>query len=278
MSAGRRVAPPPSRVVGAAARVGARLGAQVHEQRTARRWTLRELARRAGMSTAGVHAIEAGQMGTVESYLRLADALSLRLDLELVDPRRRAPTVARSVDPVHAAMAEFEARHLRAFGYLLAIDEPYQHFQFAGRADLIAWDRDRRQLLHIENRTRFPNLQDFAGAYNAKRAYLGRSLAERLGVAAWRSETHVIAALWSSEVLHAIRLRTTTFRTLCPDGIDAFERWWKGIPPESGSSSALVVLDPFVTGRRRAYVALDHALSARPRVPGYAAAVARLGG
>src|SRR3972149_745963 len=35
---------------------------------------------------------------------------------------------------------------------------PYQHYQCAGRAGLLAWERERRSLLHVENRTRFPNL------------------------------------------------------------------------------------------------------------------------
>ena len=54
-------------------------------------------------------------------------------------------------------MGEYEASHLRALGFKVGIDEPYQHYQFAGRADLVAWDVDARAFLHIENGTRFPD-------------------------------------------------------------------------------------------------------------------------
>ena len=111
-----------------------------------------------------------------------------------------------------------------------------------------------------------------AGSFNAKRAYFGTALAERLGIRGWRSETHVIAGLWSAEVLHSLRLRTETFRAICPDDPSAFEGWWSGKPPTSGKTSTLVVLDPFASDRERVFVALDEALKLRPRHAGYAEA------
>jgi hypothetical protein len=173
-------------------------------------------------------------------------------------------------------MGELELRHLRPFGRPLALDEPYQHYQFAGRADLVSWDLAARALLHIENRTRFPDLQAAAGAYNAKRAYLGRALAGRLGISGWRSETHAMVALWSAEVLHALRLRPESFRALCPDPPEAFERWWRGAPASAGETSTLIVLDPLVAGRQRSFVGLEEALHVRPRHRGYASVAARL--
>ena len=173
-------------------------------------------------------------------------------------------------------MGEFEAAHLRRLGFSVGIDEPYQHYQFAGRADLVAWTaQPAAALLHIENRTRFPDFQDMAGAYNAKRAYLGEALAARLGVGSWTSETHVIAALWSSEVLHALRLRGESFRSLCPDPVDALDKWWSGNPPPRGTTSTLIVLDPAAAGRQRTHISLNEALTARPRHRGYADAAAR---
>ncbi|MEP7158833.1 MAG: hypothetical protein ABI797_05360, partial [Chloroflexota bacterium] len=148
-------------------------------------------------------------------------------------------------------------------------DEPYQHYQFAGRADVVAWDLETLALLHIENRTRFPDFQDMAGSFNAKRAYLGRVLAERLGIGGWRSETHVIAALWSSEVVHALRLRTESFLAICPQPPEAFAAWWSGHPPATGKSSCLVVMDPLASGRQRAFANLDEAVRARPLHRGY---------
>lgn len=208
----------------------------------------------------------------------MARALGLRFEATLVDPRRRESRPDLGMDLVHSAMGEQEARHLRGLGFPVGIDEPYQHYQFAGRADLVAWDLDRRALLHVENRTRFPDLQEIAGSYNAKRAYLAAALGRRVGVRRWASETHVLAGLWSSEVLHVLRLRTETFRALCPDGLRAVEGWWSGKPPESGTSSVLIVLDPLARGRQRRLVGLDEALTARPRFSGYADAARRLSG
>ena len=167
---------------------------------------------------------------------------------------------------------------MRRRGFLVGVDEPYQHYQFAGRADVLAWDLEAAALLHIENRTRFPNLQEMAGSFNAKRAYLGRAIAERLGVRRWASETHVIAALWSAEVLHALRLRTETFRSICPHTADAFKGWWQDARPRSGITATLIVVDPAAAGQQRQFIGLDAALSARPRYRDYADAAARLMG
>ena len=114
-------------------------------------------------------------------------------------------------------MGEFEVRLLAAHGFHVAVDEPYQHYQFAGRADVVAWDLESLALLHLENRTAFPNVQESLGSYNAKRAYLARELATRLGIPGFRSETHAMVCLWSSDVLHALRLHAATFRATCPD-------------------------------------------------------------
>ena len=167
-------------------------------------------------------------------------------------------------------MGELEARHLRSLGIPTGIDEPYQHYQFAGRADLVAWDAAAKALLHIENRTRFPEFQDMAGSFNAKKAYLADVIGARLGVDRWASQTHVIAAVWTSEVLHALRMRRELFRSLCPDPTDAFAGWWMAQPPTKGSHSVFVVLDPLVHGRQRQWIGLDDALVARPRHAGYA--------
>jgi hypothetical protein len=225
-----------------------------------------------------LYRIEQGHPASQQSYARLAAALGRRLELALVDPRRPDRPL-RQADIVHSAMGELEAAHLRRLGLPVGIDEPYQHYQFAGRADVASWDVKRRALLHIENRTRFPDFQDMAGAYNAKRAYLGGALARRLGLrGGWSSETHVMAVLWSSEVLHALRLRPDSFRSLCPDSPDALAAWWSGTPPTVGTTSSLVVLDPLASGRQRRLIDLSEALapSARPRHRGYADVAAKL--
>lgn len=247
------------------------LGIQIRDARVARRWSVATLADKAGVSRSAVYLLEAGGSATLETPVRVAAALGLRLQVQLTDPRRRGEHPTRPADLVHSAMGEFEAGHLGALKFPVGIDEPYQHYQFAGRADVVAWDLESRSLLHIENRTRFPDLQESAGSFNAKRAYLGAALGERLGVRRWSSQTHVMAALWSAEVLHSLRLRPESFRSLCPDPADAFSAWWAGEPPESGITSALIVLDPLAARRQRPYIGLADALDgARPRQRGYA--------
>jgi transcriptional regulator with XRE-family HTH domain len=258
-------------------RIWVSFGLQIRDARLQKAWSVRELARRAGVSVGMAYRVEAGQVASTETAARLAAAFGRRAELILVDPRKRDARPNLSSDPLHSAMGEFEAAHLRPLKFHVGIDEPYQHYQFAGRADVVAWDAASRALLHIENRTRFPDFQEMAGAYNAKRAYLADALADRTGVTRWASQTHVIAALWSSEVLHALRLRTESFRALCPDGPEALAAWWSGNPPAQGTTSTLIVLDPMASGRQRTFISLDDARTARPRYVGYAEAARRIG-
>ena len=260
-------------------RLAGNAGATIRQVRHRRRWTIRDLAHRAGLSPSMVAWTETGNPAGLATYIRLTDALDLQFELEVVDPRARGRT-GRPEDPVHAAMGELEARHLSAHGFRIALDEPFQHYQFAGPADLVAYDLDRRALLHIENRTRFPNIQDAFGSYNTKRSYLPAALAQRLDLRhGWDVVTHVIAALWSAEVLHSLRLRRASFEAICPDPADDFGSWWSGsVPRPSRPTSTLVILDPAGrVGRRVAYVDLVAAGHVRPRYRGYADAAERQG-
>ena len=259
-------------------RLAAHVGITIANARHARAWTLRDLSVRAGVAVGTIHAIEHGRPASLETYAAIALALGLEPRLDLIDPRKRTNT-ARSEDPVHSAMGEVGAARFAGYGFSVAIDEPYQHYQFAGRADLLAWDLASRSLLHVENRTRFPNLQDAIGSYNAKRQYLPAVMATRLGVrGGFRSVTNVMAGLWSNEVIHIARLRGASFTAVCPDDPSAFAAWWSGNPAPAGApTSNFVLLDPGVsaTPRRLAFVGLEAVLqgSIRPRYHGYADAV-----
>jgi transcriptional regulator with XRE-family HTH domain len=261
-----------------ARRLALSLGLAIRDQRLRRQWTARELARRSGLAPSAILGIEGGRAGAVQTYARLAHTLGLDLEAEIVDRRHRLRRGARDEDPVHAAMGELEAAHLRSLGYSVSIDEPYQHYQFAGRADVLATQLEERALLHMENRTRFPNMNEAAGAYNAKRAYLAPEVASGLGLRdGFRSVTHVMVVLWSAEALHSLRLRSETFRSLCPDSIDPFDAWWSGGALPAGTRSTLVLFDPLATGRERRFAALPDALKGvRPRVRGYAQAATML--
>ena len=251
------------------------IGSAVQRERQRRGWTRCELARRARLSAGTVSGVEAGRPSSLETYARLSSALGLGLEVSLADRRRNRPR--EPGDLVHAAMGELEAGWLQSRGYDVAIDHPYQHYQFAGRADVLAWTASPPALLHIENRTRFPDLQQVAGSYNAKRQYLAQTVARRLGLRRFGSETHLIAGLWSAEVIHSVRMRSSSFRALCPDDLDRFHAWLGGDPPASGVSSSFVLLDPFARGRQARTIDLGATIDrAKPRVRGYREAAERL--
>ena len=264
----------------AALRLAGHAGLVIADARRVRRWTLRDLAGRSGLAASSLHAVEHGRPATLETYAAIAIALGLEPRFDLVDPRKRSAS-GRPEDPVHAAMGEMIAARLAGHRFAVSIDEPYQHYQFAGRADVVAWDLEARALLHVENRTRFPNLQDTLGSYNAKRAYLPGVLAERLGLrTGFASVTNEIAGLWSSEVIHIARIRSASFASVCPDDRSAFDAWWGGSTPATGTTSAFILLDPVstTTPLRSSLVGLEQVLrgSIRPRYRGYADAVEAL--
>lgn len=260
-------------------RLAVSAGLAVLAERRRRIWSGRELAARAGISIGYLSELESGMPVSLETYARVFAALDIPLTLS-ADPRDRvAPS--RGQDFVHAAMGELEAQRLRHLGFQVAIDEPYQHYQFAGRADVVAWDLEARALLHIENRTQFPNVQEALGAFGAKRAYLGAVLAGRLGIGRteWSSETHVIAGLWSGELMRAIRARETTFRVACPDPPDALEMWWAGtVAGLPRMSIIFALIDPSPTVREAFRFGAMDRLEARPRYVGYAAAARAIEG
>lgn len=242
--------------------------------------SLHFLADRAGVSTSHLQELEAGAPVSLETYARVTTALELWPELLATDARQRQRTSSREQDFVHAAMGELEASRFRAHGFGVALDEPYQHYQFAGRADVIAWSAARRAFLHIENRTAFPNIQEALGSYSAKRSYLAPVLADRLEIEGrrWLSVSHVVIALWSAEVLHTLRLRTESFRAACPDPPETFLQWWAGAAPTAGATtSSLLVFDPSgdLPDRRR-FADLEDALRVRPRFRDYADAVDKL--
>jgi transcriptional regulator with XRE-family HTH domain len=257
-------------------------GIELRAARIGRRWTLRGLADRAGVAVASAHAAESGRPVSLETYARLAIALGQRPVLSF-EARSRTGSNRLSRpgrDLVHAAMGEAEARQLGLHGYSLALDEPYQHFHFAGRADLLAWDLDAKALLHIENKSQLPDLQDLAGSYNAKRTYLPSVMAIRLGLGSggWRTVTHALVVLWSSEVLHVLRMRRASFAALCPSPLEPFSTWWNGGSPEPGATSSLVIFDPApdLSPRKPRFVGADRVPNIAPRYPGYAAAATAL--
>jgi transcriptional regulator with XRE-family HTH domain len=257
-------------------RLAIELGSAIRRERERRRMTIRQLAQGAGVGISTLYAAETGRTSELGTYVRIARALRLRLEMGLTDPRRRNSGAASQEDPTHAAMGEIFAARFASLGLRVGLDEPYQHYKFAGRADVLAWSAENRTLLHIENRTRFPNLQEAFGSFNSKRAYLGDELAKRFGLPGWRSETHVLVALWSAEVLHAIRLHRSSFAAICPGSIEAFESWWSGVPATARPQPSLIVFDPIDSPRRDRWIGMSAFGRAKPRYRDYAEALAAI--
>lgn len=258
-------------------KISVEVGAAIRDARRRRGWGMRALASKAAVSTGMVQRVEAGEHASLTLYARLAQALAMELNVEVADARRPT-TLRQDADLVHAAMGETAAARLMALGFPVGIDEPWQHYHFAGRADVVSWDVERRALLHIEDKTQLPDVQDAVGRFKSTQAYLGRALWERLGLPGRpRSETHVMALLWSTEVLRVMRRQPSTFRATWPDPMAAFDDWLRGEPPSSGMHTTLVLLDPFASGRQRRMVGIDEALGdVRARIAGYAEAADRL--
>src|SRR5207245_339085 len=103
-----------------ASAIAVALGAQIRGERQRRLWRLDDLAEKSGVSPSAIHGIEAGGPGSILTYARLASALGLQPEFALTDARRRARPL-RDEDPVHAAMGEIEARHLKQFGYEIGL-------------------------------------------------------------------------------------------------------------------------------------------------------------
>ena len=230
-----------------------------------------QLAERAGVSRALVYRVERGEPTTLETYARLGTALGLRLEASLGDPRTRGRS-PRAEDPVHAAIVEMLASRYAIQGRTVTADDPFQHYQFAGRADLAVIDPTGPDLLHHEVKSAIPNVGELAGAWNVKRRYLARALADRLAIpGGFRSVTHVLTAAWTADCLRVLRLREATMRSLGPDDSAAFAAWWDGAPPvAAGITAAAVVFDPVERPRAPAWAPLADVRTIRPRHRGCA--------
>src|SRR5690242_11400081 len=103
MSPRRRVIDAPSGATAARDRVAGTLATRIHDDRVRRRWSIQRLADEAGLGKTEVYAAEAGEVVSLDAYCRIAVALGLRPEFDLLDPRKRDRPV-RAEDPVHAAM------------------------------------------------------------------------------------------------------------------------------------------------------------------------------
>ena len=90
----------PEAVIAAVARFWVDVGRGVRDGRIAQRWDVAELARRAGVSRSVAYEVEAGRSRSLEAAIRLCTALGLRIEGQLVDPRKRRNQLPRPADPL----------------------------------------------------------------------------------------------------------------------------------------------------------------------------------
>ncbi|MFN8621511.1 MAG: helix-turn-helix transcriptional regulator [Chloroflexota bacterium] len=242
------------------------MGAAIRAGRQAQRLSLQGVAEAAALSRTVVGKIERGRPASLATYLRIADVLGMRLTWDL----QPLSTTLDVEDAVHAAMGEVQARRFGVGSREVLIDEPYQHFRFAGRGDVVVVDRERRAMEHSENKTRIVNVGELGGSFNAKCLWLAEHVAERYRLPRFRSQTHVLVLLWSEEVLAVARTLGRTLRALGPSGIRPFAAWWDG-SPLPGAHRSVVVLDPIDRGTSQPqWASIEDALELRPRYRGYA--------
>jgi hypothetical protein len=140
-----------------------------------------------------------------------------------------------------------------------------------GASGHAGWDRERRTLLHVENRA-LADLQEAFGSYSTKR--VPRRISPN--ASAWAADggrTHVIVALWSAEVPFAAAPHGE-LRGGLPHSPDAFAAGGPASPGARRASTREGRLDPIPVDRRRGGAidlarrcALSHATGTRRRRP-----------
>ena len=142
------------------------LGRLLRMLRMRKEWRLRDVARRAKLSTASIDRTERGWIVSVRVLRQHAAALDLRLDYRVIG---RGADVARTLDEEHAAVAEAVAQAFRTAGFLVFPEVSFSEWGERGRIDLVAFDVKTGTLVLVEIKTELADLQDLLGSIDIKR-------------------------------------------------------------------------------------------------------------
>jgi transcriptional regulator with XRE-family HTH domain len=157
--------------------------------RIRRRWRLRDLAGRSGLSPATLARHELGAIASVERLRRHAAALDARLELRLIG---RGAEIPRLHDDEHAAIVDAVTAAFLASGWQVEAEASFNEWGERGRMDLLARRpaaAARRpaaaggsglQLVVVEVKTEVADLQDLLGSLDVKER-LAPTVARRLG-------------------------------------------------------------------------------------------------
>lgn len=221
--------------------------------RIRRGWRLRDVAERAGLSTATIGRTELGSIRSVSVVRTHAAVLDIRVEWRVAG---RGADVARLLDEEHAAMVETMAASLARAGWQVEAESSYSLYGERGRIDLLAFDPSTKLLAVVEVKTELADLQDLFGSLNAK-ARLAPAIGRRHG---WPS----------SRVVTVLAVAATAAnRTIVgahPALFTSFERRWsRGHRlPRFGEDRVLLWIPAAAAGRR---TWLAGRRRVRPKIP-----------
>ncbi|TAK02084.1 MAG: XRE family transcriptional regulator [Chloroflexota bacterium] len=161
-----------------------RFGLSIRALRRRRRWTQRELGRRARVSRSEVSRVERG--GAATPSLRILDAIVAALGARLlVRVLWQGEELDRILDREHARLVEVLLRRLSDGGWTAFPEITFQVAGERGSIDVLAWHERTRALLVVEVKSVVPDIQATLAGLDRK-ARLGPSIAAGRG---WRAAT-----------------------------------------------------------------------------------------
>jgi transcriptional regulator with XRE-family HTH domain len=145
-----------------------RVGATFRSIRVRRRLRQRDVATRAGVSTATISRLERGHIDTltVRAIRSVAQVLDVRMELT---PRWRAGDLDRLLNAKHSGLHELVARHFDQLpDWILQPEVSFAVYGERGIIDILAWHPRRRALLVIELKTDILDVNELVGTVDRK--------------------------------------------------------------------------------------------------------------
>jgi transcriptional regulator with XRE-family HTH domain len=162
----------------------AQLGAALRTLRIRQGHTQGELAIAAGVPRSVVGLVERGRLAQCD--LRSIRAIAAALDCTIVlSPRWQGGDLGRLLNARHSAMHEaLAARFVALDGWILDPEVSFSIYGERGVIDALAWHAASGNLLVIELKTEFVDVNDLMGSVDRKRRMSTRVVADR----GWRVE------------------------------------------------------------------------------------------
>jgi transcriptional regulator with XRE-family HTH domain len=136
-----------------------RIGKVFRAIRRDRRLRQGDIAALSGVAQQTISDIERGQFGrlSIDVYCRVAEAIGADVNLA---PTWRGPKLARLLDKRHAALQNAVASELSELGWVLRIEEPFNHFGDRGSVDILGTWPVNGALLIVEIKSEIDSLEE----------------------------------------------------------------------------------------------------------------------